>query len=74
MLMLNNAGRGFPDMGDHDVKFSKIYIRLDDGEGELESLLENLRAKNVTITSDVSEKPWGLKDFTVMDPDTVRRK
>ncbi|KAF2097240.1 hypothetical protein NA57DRAFT_77493 [Rhizodiscina lignyota] len=60
--------RGFPDLQD-DAHFGKIYVRLGEGEGELESLLESVRSKGATIRNEITTKPWGLKDFTITDLD-----
>ena len=59
------TGKGFPDLPE-DAAFGKIYVRIGEGEGELESLLETFRSKSVIVKNEITTKPWGLKDFTII--------
>jgi len=62
--------RGFPDLSE-DAAFGKIYIRMGGEANELDELLEKYRKLGAVVRNEMSVKPWGLKDFTVADPDGV---
>lgn len=51
---------------EEDVQFGKIYVRIVGDEVELETLLESLKGKGAMVKDEISSKPWGLKDFTVL--------
>lgn len=60
----DRSGRGFPNI-ENDVQFGLMYIRVAGDEKELETLLETFKSRNVIIQAEITEKPWGLRDFTV---------
>lgn len=64
------AGRGFPNIP-NDVQFGKVYIRIDGDDDELEKLAEKFKANKAKVLGDVETKPWGLRDLTVEDLDSV---
>lgn len=64
--------RGFPDVQD-DRGPGKVYVRIEGVEDELERLCEKLRGEGVEVAAEISTKPWGLRDFTVLDLDRVSR-
>lgn len=65
-----NKGRGFPDV-ENDVQFGKVYIRIDGDDDELEKLRDTLKKNKAQIRGEIENKPWGLKELTVVDPDGV---
>lgn len=68
--MAVRAGRGFPNIP-NDVQFGKVYIRIDGDDDELEKLAETFRANKAKVLGDIDTKPWGLRDLTVEDLDSV---
>lgn len=53
------------ELGDHSY-FG--YLRVDDAEG----YYEELRAKGVEVSSPLSDKPWGMREFGVRTPEGFR--
>jgi len=47
--------------------YGQVYIRTDD----IDTLYEAIKDKKVTIhpNGDISIKPWGRKEFSLLDPD-----
>lgn len=51
---------------EEDAQYGKIYVRIAGDEGDLETLLESLKRKGAILKTEISAKPWGLKDFTIL--------
>lgn len=66
------AGKEAPSIQD-DVRFGKIYIRIDGDVDELEKLAKKFESKNAKVMGEIQTKPWGLRDLTVEDADGVSR-
>ena len=52
-------------LGDHSYF---AYLRVDDVDG----YYQDLKAKGIQISSPVSNKPWGMREFGIMSPDGHR--
>lgn len=52
---------------DPNENYGQVYIRTND----IEKLYEDVQADGVAIhpAGHLSMKPWGLKEFTILDPD-----
>ena len=53
------------ELGDHSYF---AYLRVDDADG----YYEELRAKGVEMLSPISDKPWGMREFSVRTPEGFR--
>ena len=53
------------ELGDHSY-FG--YLRVDDADG----YYQDLKAKGIKISSPISDKPWGMREFGVMSPEGHR--
>jgi len=45
----------------------QIYIRVNDIEGYYQELMDN--QTEIHPNGALSEKPWGMKEFSILDPD-----
>jgi catechol 2,3-dioxygenase-like lactoylglutathione lyase family enzyme len=52
-----------------DIKtnYGQVYIRLDNIEAYYQFLLDN--KTNIHPNGDLQIKPWGQKEFSILDPD-----
>ena len=53
------------ELGDHSY-FG--YLRVDD----VDSYYENAKRQGITILSTISDKPWGMREFSVATPEGHR--
>jgi len=53
---------------DPKENYGQVYIRTDDIEGLYQSLLDN--NTEIHPNGALHTKPWGQKEFAVLDPDT----
>ena len=67
MIMLGECRGALPasELGDHSY-FG--YLRVDDAS----RCYEELRAKGVEMSSPISDKPWGMREFGVRTPEGHR--
>ena len=67
MVMLGECGDALPasELGDHSYLG---YLLVDD----VDSYYQEIMGNGVTITSPVSDKPWGMREFSVKSPEGHR--
>lgn len=53
---------------DPQENYGQIYIRTDDIDGLYKSFQEN--QVNIHPNGDLQTKPWGQKEFSILDPDS----
>ena len=53
------------ELGDHSY-FG--YLRVDDAD----VYYQDLKSKGIKISSPVSDKPWGMREFGIMSPEGHR--
>lgn len=53
---------------DPKENYGQVYIRVDDIDNYYQSLLDNQVA--IHPNSPLEEKPWGMKEFALLDPDS----
>jgi len=59
----------FFEFNDLDPKenYGQVYVRTDDIDGLYKSMLENKTA--IHPNGNLESKPWGQKEFSILDPD-----
>lgn len=67
MIMLGECQDAMPagDLGDHSY-FG--YLRVDDAAG----YYEELKSRGVGMSSPISDKPWGMREFGLRTPEGHR--
>ena|SRR5687768_8856743 len=66
VIMLTRAPRGVPrDSQWPGVRLTLLFDRGDD----IDALQERLQADGAVVCSPIGDRPWGHRDFTVLDPD-----
>jgi uncharacterized glyoxalase superfamily protein PhnB len=67
MVMLGECRDALParELGDHSYF---AYLRVDDAD----SYYQDLTAKGVKLSSPISTKPWGMREFGVASPEGHR--
>jgi hypothetical protein len=55
----------FKDL-DPAENYGQVYIRTDDIEG----LYQFIKKQNINCTTPLNVKPWGQKEFSILDPDS----
>ena len=67
VVMLGECRDAAPaaELGDHSY-FG--YLRVDDADG----YYEELRARGVEMSSPISDRPWGMREFGVRTPEGFR--
>ncbi len=67
MIMLGDCRDAIPagELGDHSY-FG--YLRVDDAD----SYFDELKAKGVEVSSPISDKPWGMREFGLTTPEGHR--
>ncbi|MEO8820365.1 MAG: VOC family protein [Ginsengibacter sp.] len=69
MIKKDNIQIHFFEFKDLDPKenYGQVYIRTDDIKGFYQSLLD--RKINIHPNGHLEIKPWGQKEFSILDPD-----
>jgi uncharacterized glyoxalase superfamily protein PhnB len=66
VLMFVPAGSaGIPD-GEKLGLGVNLYLQID---GDIDAYYNELKKRGVQITADIKDEPYGIRDFTVRDPD-----
>lgn len=67
MIMLGDCRDAIPvgELGDHSY-FG--YLRVDDAD----RYFDELKAKGVEVSSPISDKPWGMREFGLTTPEGHR--
>jgi uncharacterized glyoxalase superfamily protein PhnB len=67
MIMLGECADAIPagELGDHSY-FG--YLRVDDAD----RYFDELKAKGVEVSSSISDKPWGMREFGLTTPEGHR--
>ncbi len=67
MIMLGECRDAAPagELGDHSY-FG--YLRVDDAD----RYFDELKAKGVEVSSPISDKPWGMREFGLRTPEGHR--
>ena len=66
VIMLTRAHQGEPpESQGAGVRLTLLFDRADD----IDALLERLQAHGAVVCSPIGDRPWGHRDFTVLDPD-----
>ena len=65
VILLTRAQQGERDSQGSGVRFTLLFDRGDD----IDALLERLQTHGAVVCSPIGDRPWGHRDFTVLDPD-----
>jgi uncharacterized glyoxalase superfamily protein PhnB len=66
VIMLTRAPQGAP----RDSHWSGVGLTLLFDRGvDIDTLQERLQAAGAVVCSPIGDRPWGHRDFTVLDPD-----
>jgi uncharacterized glyoxalase superfamily protein PhnB len=66
VIMLTRASPGTPQ--DPQRSGVRLTLLFDRGH-DIDALLDRLRGCGAVVCSPIGNRPWGHRDFTVIDPD-----
>ena len=69
VIMFESSGSNVTLDTDHGAKSRVTLTVCLSGDDDIDAMYQRLLASDVRVCSPIGNRPWGNRDFTVLDPD-----